>query len=217
MKLSTFFLAANLGLALSASAEMLYLNYAGSFGPTTTLGGVPLGAETPFSLQAGFESTANIFPDTNALGVGFFSVTSFSISLLNTNYTAAPAPTLNIGLGNPVAPNGIYYAAGIQDTGDSGFLSLFTVATPPFSATAPTPSVLSDFTTTLDLIQAPLIIALDGGVGSLNIKDFGRTSPFTAELTGVPESEPGPWAMTGVTLLGAAGVGLRQRRSRQAK
>lgn len=214
MKLNTLLLTASLGLAVPAPATMMYLNYTGSFGPTTTLGGVPLGAETPFSIKAGFDSAANIFPDPNATGVGFFSATSFSISLLNATYTAAPAPTLNVGLGNPVVPMGSY-AAGIQDTGDSGFLSLFSAATPAFSASAPTPSILSGFKTTLDLIQAPLIIALDGGAGNLDIKDFGRTSPFTAELTAVPE--PGQWAMMGVTLCGVAGFGLRQWRSRRAK
>ncbi len=208
MKINTLILTASLGLAVTAPAAMMNLNYSGSFGPTTTLNGVPLGGSVnPFSLVATFDPAVS-FP----AGPGAsFPITDLQIHLLGGNYTAAPAPNLNVGLLN----QGGRYLAGLFGQGPgSGFGSVFATATPPYSAVAPTPSLLSGYVSS-GLGQGLYTITLNGGAGDLVVNDLGD-SPFTAELTAaVPE--PSQWAMMAVTLLGAGGYGLRRWRNRQAE
>jgi len=209
MKLNILLLTASLGLAVSAPAALYTLNYTGSFGPTTTLGGTPLGGtSTPFSLHAMFNSADAVF---SFPGIAIYPTTSFSIFLQgHGTYTAAPATALNVLLEDPRILG--YYVAGITDSGDTtGFTSFYLGALPAFSADAPTASVLVGLNH--NNIDGHLTIALDGGAGNLVVNDLGG-GPFTAEIAVVPE--PGQWAMMGVTLLGAGGFVVRQRRAKAA-
>jgi hypothetical protein len=209
MKINALILTASLGLAVTAPAAMMNLNYSGSFGPTTTLNGVPLGgSDNPFSLAATFDPASGI---PAGPGVTVFPITALQLHLLSGNYTAAPAPDLNVALGRTSA----IYVAGLGSLSlNSLVASIFVTATPPFSPVAPTPSLLSDYLQTI-MGANSYTITLGGGAGDLVINDLGL-SPFTAELTAaVPE--PSQWAMMAVTLLGAGGYGLRRWRNRQAE
>ena len=206
MKRSLLILIASLGLAAAAPASMLTLNYSGSFGPTTTLDGTPLGAETPFSLHATFDSTTET---TGWTGQGVFPISSFSILLPSGTYTAAPAADLNVYLGDPASVG--YFAGLLNGSWDRGFITYFNSATPDFSASLPTPSLLVG-----PLGQnyiPPYTIVLDGGAGSLEINDLG-SSPFAAAIATVPE--PASWAMMGLTFCGVAGYGYRRYRAARA-
>jgi len=61
-----------------ADAATLLLNFSGEFGPTTTLGGTALGADTPFTFTASFDSTAGI-PITTGVEI-FPTVATFDIT-----------------------------------------------------------------------------------------------------------------------------------------
>lgn len=216
------FTAVSMVLAASARAT-LSLNYAGSFGPATTLGGIPLGEETPFSFEAQFESTSNFYtllPPEAVPNLGLFPITSFWLQLGGETYHAPPSSSLNVALlimkKSPEAPTlygvGIAASAGTFPDGfPLGFLSFFLAANPSFSAIAPTPLTLDDFLATVDSMTddegVPYVLALDGVTGGLVINEFGM-SPVTASLTAVPE--PGN-ALVLAGLIGSAGF-LRCRR-----
>jgi hypothetical protein len=210
MKPNVLILMASLGLATAAPAGTLTLHMTGYFGPATTLDGVPLGANTPYDLHALFDSTAAIGPESSSL----FPITSLSITVGDTPYTALPVPSLKVHLLTFVGA----YAVGLHDpVVNAGFYGMFDGAEPAFSVSAPTPSVLTD--PIWSLVWPGLAISLADGAGDLVVNDvtwYPETDfPFTAELTAVPE--PGQWAMMGVTLLGASGLMLRQRRSKVVK
>ena len=210
MKRTLLLLTASLGLAVAAPAEMLTLNYAGSFDPTTTLGGTALGVDTPFSLHATFDSTANLTSDQP--GKGVFPVTSFSLLLGGTAYTAAPQAGLNVLLLDQAYGWGGYAAGLYIPDGTSGFLTLFSTATPGFTVNALTPTVLSGFMENDS--NTPYIITLAGAAGDLAINGVnpdGITADITPYTATVPE--PGQWAMMGLAFVGVAGCGFRRYRA----
>ena len=53
-------LAAHALTTTAAQAGLFNLNYTGSFKSDTTLGGTALGADTPFSMTATFDSSVNL-------------------------------------------------------------------------------------------------------------------------------------------------------------
>jgi hypothetical protein len=225
MKRMLLIVTASLGLAASAAGSLMTLTYTGSFGPTTTLGGVLLvGAEeseAPFSLQAVFDPTHNIFSEylppgfPVPPGAGLFAATSLSILIQGTPYVAILSPNLNVVLVNSFAGSNDYFGAGLYSpTTEMGMASYFDTATPPFSGPAPTPSVLSDFLANDSGFLLGYEIMFDGGV-SLVINDLG-SSPFTAELTGDLSAVPEPGNLLGLCgLISVAGF-LRCRRNAAA-
>jgi len=205
MKRSLLLLTASLGLATAASASMVTLNYSGSFDPTSTLGGTAFGADTPFTFHATFDSAQDTYAN---VGVGIFNIQSLSVQLPSGSYTAEPG-------GNIVQLmdlTGFWANVVIIGSSSGGIQSLFSAATPNFSADVPVASALSgDFWNLTS--DNPYAIVLDGAQGDLVIKGFGA-GPFTADITGpaaVPE--PGQWAMMGLTFCGVAGYGFRRYRA----
>lgn len=221
MKRMLLIVTASLGLAASAAGSLMTLTYTGSFGPTTTLGGVLLvGAEeseAPFSLQAVFDPTHNIFSEylppgfPVPPGYGYFAATSLSFSIQGNTYLSDLSQNPNVFLMDSTNGKTLDFGAGLYfPTIASGMMSFFTTASPPFSASAPTPSVLLDFKSN-PAMTLGYEISLDGGV-SLFVKDFGP-SPFTAELTGDLSAVPEPGNLLGLCgLISVAGF-LRCRRN----
>ena len=178
------------------------------------------GGDTPFSLEAVFDPTNNIYIGPPSSHIGLFPVTSLTILLQSTYYTAILSPALNVLLmdpPNPFPPFDSYFATGIFDPiGPFGMASFFSTATPGFSASAPTPSILDGFIGNPDsrLPYAISLNELEGGL--LIINDFGQT-PFTAKLTGDLSAVPEPGNLLALSgLIGAAGF-LRCRRKVAAR
>ena len=195
-------------LMSSAHAAMVTLNYSGSFDPTSTLGGTAFGADTPFTIHATFDSTQDVYP---VVGVGIFNIQSLSVQLPSGSYTAQPG-------GNMVQLMDLtgFWANDVVIWSSSGSIqSLFSAATPNFSADVPVASALSGAFWNLTGSN-PYDIVLDGAQGDLVIKGFGA-GPFTADITdtaAVPE--PGQWIVTGLILCGMAGYGYRRHRAARA-
>jgi len=190
--------------AAPATADILTLHWCGTFGPTSTLGGVSFGAPTPFTFQATFDSTT----DTAGAGLGVFdTVVTFSILGFGT-FTSDPAGDVGVRLVDPSFPGGTY-GAGLANTSTfAGFAGSFNTATPPFDADAPVPSVLTDFTGPEG--NLPLTIPLMGGAGDLvinNIDSFRETAQITAAVPA-----PGALALLGLGLLGLGTVQVWRRR-----
>ncbi len=165
----------------------LILRYTGSFGPTTTLDGVALEAETPFVIVATFDSAQNLFP---MLGYGIASYAATATITLDgsATYQSAPGADFAVLLINPALSSS--YAAGFgEPTGDLGVFATFDGATPQFLAETPSPTVFSGFIGNEGGL--PFAIPLGDGTSSLMINDFGSTTP-TAEITAGQALEVGP-------------------------
>ncbi len=200
------------GLGGRAEAGLLVENFSASFGPTTTLGGVALGADTPFAYQATFDTSTGV-----SIGpFEFYAVTSFTIDIAGTTYTGIPNPSLNVMLADPSTLGA--YIVGLADpsfvTGGPGFFAAYGVASDPsFSAAAPTPSTFSVFEGPAP--QLPYSIPLVGVTGGLVISDYANVLP-TASISAVPEPSSFALAGTAATVAGLSGLVLRGRRRRIA-
>src|SRR5689334_2721180 len=86
----------------NASASSLTLSFSGEFGPTTTIGGTALGANTPFSLTAVFDTTTGIPFRTGA--ELFPTIATFNVSGFGT-YTSVSGDDLYVGLADPRSNN----------------------------------------------------------------------------------------------------------------
>ena len=87
---------AALTIAITAQAASFDLNYTGSFNSSTTLGGVALGADTPFSITAAFDGDPSGDKEGGS-GHGLFQVTTLSLTLIgHGTYTAIPDSNLNV-------------------------------------------------------------------------------------------------------------------------
>ncbi len=195
-----------LTLAAPTMASVLTLNYAGSFGPTSTLNGSPFGVDTPFTLQATFDPSADLLPVS---GVGVFSITSFSIYLQGATYRALASPLLNVAFEAP--PTILFYAVGFVDSvaPTSGFVTYFTTATPYASADAPASTQFSNFVG--NFIFVPYTIMLNNGDGDLVINDFGATGNYSANFTESAVPEPSTYLLLCLSL-GAVGIARRRLR-----
>ena len=177
----------------TAQAGLFNFNNTGSFGSSTTLGGVALGADTPYSLTATFDDASVGFS-----GFDQFPVTALSLNLTgHGTYTAIPDSNLTVYLSS----SGGYRAGLINSTaGSSSNVS--------FSSSTPSPTIFSNFQGLSD--SFPYGISLVGVSGGLSIQSFGAT-PMTASITAVPE--PAEYAaVTGLAL----GVFALVQRRRQA-
>jgi hypothetical protein len=204
-------IAATLGLlALTpaqSAAEILVLNYSGTFGASTTIAGTPLGADTPFTLAATFDSTTDLTPIG---GQGRFPTLSvdFDIAGFGT-FSSAPGTGLEVDFLNV----GVYIVE-LGDIGGAYFRADFSTASPPFDADDPTPSALSDLVSTL---YFGFTIPLAGGAGDLVVPDgggivaFGPTATITpASPTAVPE--PSAIALAALGVVGSLGLRRRLRK-----
>lgn len=192
--------------ASSHAAALLTLNYSGTFGPTTTLGGSPfgVGTTTPFSFAATFNPAA---PVSSVPGYAAFTASSFTILIKGTTYTATTPSALTVLLADPRAfppPTSLYVVA--LNTGKPTFVlsSFFTGAAPTFYADTPTPTVFSGFDN--QQLDEGFQIALDGVFGGLVINDLVGTSAAT--LSAVPE--PSEWAAISFTVIGLAYAAKRR-------
>ena len=170
----------------------LILRYSGYFGPNTTLGGVALGAEeTPFVIVATFDSAQNLSPVPPGYGVGIYAATAaINIDGVGT-YQSAPGTDLAVWLVNPTADFYPSYAVGIGDHSlASGTFSTFEITTPQFLAETPGTAVCSGFLKNSG-DALPFALPLGDGTISLNINDFGSSTP-TAEILAGQTQEVGP-------------------------
>ena len=185
----------------TAQAGLFNFNNTGSFGSSTTLGGVALGADTPYSLTATFDDASVGFS-----GFDQFPVTALSLNLTgHGTYTAIPDSNLTVYLSS----SGGYRAGLINSTAGFGYVGSFSSSSNvSFSSSTPSPTIFSNFQGLSD--SFPYGISLVGVSGGLSIQSFGAT-PMTASITAVPE--PAEYAaVTGLAL----GVFALVQRRRQA-
>jgi hypothetical protein len=169
----------------------LILRYTGSFGPTTTLGGDALGAETPFAIVATFDSAQNLSPVPLGYGLGLYAATAtITLDGFGT-YQSAPGADLAVWLINPTDNFAPFYAAGIgNSSANSGAFSTFEGTTPQFFAETPGPTVFSGVLGNIE-DSLPFSLPLGDATSSLVINDFGSATP-TAEITAGQALEVGP-------------------------
>ncbi len=202
-------LAAMLASATSL-AELLLLESAGVFGPTTTLGGTALGADTPYAFRAVFDSTKNRNPIVGEPGAGYFAALEFAISIEgHGDFAGVPSDDLNVVLLDPSYHLSINAAGLLSADGQRFFLDSYDKVEPTFDARSPEPTVFIDYLTTVPSFpyQVPLV-GIDGG---LVINDIG-SGARSAIVTEVPE----PSALV-VALIGLAAWALRCRTSNSAR
>ena len=168
----------------TAEATNLALDVTGEFGPTTTLNGTALGANTPFSFHAVFDPAEDVNPTP---GAGYFRPTEFAIEIAgHGSFAGVPNVDLNVVVLDPTYHLGVFAAGLVTSTGTPFFLNTYTAVATPFNPETPTPTTFQEFIETLDsFAEAPYVIPLTGG-GSLSIHDFGPATP-TASLVAVPE------------------------------
>ena len=182
----------------SADSAFLTLRYTGVFGPTTTLGGVELGAETPFTLVAVFDRSLNVAPMPPGFGVGFFEAAGvFEIEGHGTNYTAVGSG-FNVWLINSNESVVPYNGAGMGDVaGEYGFFAAFVETTTPFSGELPTPTEFTNFSQVM-APRLPYTVAIGDGTSNLVVNDLGEGA-----VTAVVTAGGGPPVGAEVTVLGA--------------
>lgn len=181
-------------LALAAGIQMhaapLQLSFsdilAGYPGPgisaPTTLGGVTIAENTPFTFDAWFDTTNGF---TSQWGDNLYPMTSFTLTLggttFNGTYTGIPTPALNVLLTPPTVTNyDGYYGIGISGTDGSGnwwnadtqptaMFFGWQTTTPTLNTASPSESVFSN--PLFICYSAPLNIPLVGVTGGLQIND----------------------------------------------
>lgn len=169
----------------AANAANLALDLTGEFGPTTTLDGTPLGANTPFSFHAVFDPLDNVNPTP---GAGYFRPTQFTIEIAgHGTFAAVPNVDLNVVVLDPTYHLNVYAVGLVTSAGTPFFLQTYSAVATPFNPSTLTPTTFLEFLGTLDSFdEAPYVIPLGAGAGSLAIHDFGGAVP-SASLVAVPE------------------------------
>lgn len=204
-KITTLVVSAALTLivAVTAHASVLPLNVTGSLDGATVLttsggGTAALGADTPFSYHAIFDSTAGteIFS-----GYGLYAypaVTTFVLTGQGT-YTSS---SLFVILADPTSIFA-HYAAGILSDLSNTLVTQYSTASPPFSASNPIPSTLSG----VGSHAFNGALTFDGGVTLSNLTNGVETT--TSALT----PEPSTYVLLTIAL-GAVGF-VRRKMNRQ--
>ena len=210
----------------AAQAALLHLHYSGDLSSDTTLGGAPLGVDTPFSITATFydgspslasgiiertfdDGSTQEFPDFY-----LFPVTALSLTLAGSTYTAIPDANLNVALTGGAGRQGPFMGLG------NGDMSRFTISrfyfgsilNSAFDPSQPNAMDYHDGSPESPYVRGPYNISLVGVSGGLSIAevaDWGRVS-ITADA--VPE--PAEYAVvTGLAL----GVFARLQRRKQVR
>jgi hypothetical protein len=195
-------LARFLYFAVIASLSLAPAAATGEFGPTTTLNGAALAANTPFAFHAVFDPANNVNPTP---GAGYFRPTLFTIDIAgHGSFAGVPNVDLNVVVLDPTYHLGVYAAGLVTSAGTPFFLNTYATVAPPFQPESPTPTTFASFLQTLDsFAESPYVIPLTSG-GTLAIHDFGPVSP-TATLVAIPE----PATLCIAALCGAALVARR--------
>jgi len=199
--------ALTLTLAIAAQASLLSLDGTGSLDGATVLttpgGSAPLGADTPFSYHAIFDSTGGTeWIPTYGIYL-YSSVTTFALAGYGT-YTSS---SLFVLLADPTSVYGSY-STGIVNDQNNFINSSYGTASPPFSGNAPTPSVLSNLVTPF----TNGALTFDGGVTLSNLGN-GSAIPTTAITTASAVPEPSTYALL---CLGLGVLGYARKRMNKA-
>jgi len=195
----------------AAQAALFDLNYTGSFNSTTTLGGVALGADTPFSMVATFNSYNNI-GYYGVPGIGVYPATALSLTLAGSTYTAITDSNLTVILTDNSAFSLYYIGLFYNTTGSAQreFYSYFsTQSNSSFDATVPSANTYSGNTYNSAYDYSLSLVGVTGGLANMH---FGSTTQ-TASITAAAVPEPAEYAaVTGLAL----GVFALVQRRRQA-
>jgi hypothetical protein len=193
-----------------AGADTLVLSFSGEFGPTSTFNGVALGADTPFSYTATFDTTTGSSPAT---GIEIFpTVATFVISGIGT-FTSVPGSDLYVGLADPTSNTAHDYEAVLTNLAvTQDFGAAYKTATPGFTAADPVPSTLSS----LGPIGGKfgLTVEFQGGA-DLVVNDLPAAGA-TAVLSLASVPEPTSLMLSGIGLLLGGMAVWRRRTSRCA-
>lgn len=198
----------------AAHAGLFNLNYTGSFTSTTTLGGNALGADTPFSMVATFDSSQN-YGYYGLSGLGNYQVTALSLTLAGSTYTAIPNSNLTV-ISSDIKYNSDIFVVGLNFHVNVGpnqqITSLFgTQSDSNFDSTAPSANTYSSWSgsTTSSSGYSLSLVGVTGGLAKM---EFGTTTP-TASISAAAVPEPAEYAaVTGLAL----GVFALVQRRRQA-
>jgi hypothetical protein len=192
-----------------AEAGLLGLDATGAFGPTSTLGGIAFGADTPYSFGAVFDPTKDRSP-TPGDGAGYFRATQFTITVQGYGtFVGIPNNDLNVALVDRTYHLGINAAGLVTSHGEPFYLDAYSAVTPPLDPHVPTPATFRGYLGTLS--GFPYVLPLAGGAGELVINDVGDT-PRTASVIAAPE----PLSLVLTGLGGLALFGYVWRRGRTA-
>ena len=192
----------------AAQAGLFNFNYTGSFDSSTTLGGVALGADTPFSMVATFDSSQN-YGYAGSIGVGNYQVTALSLTLGSSTYTAIPDSNLTVRVSDVRYDYdflvGLHYNLSVGPAQEMfSYFGMQSVS--GFDATAPSANTYSGSEGSYSSGYSLSLVGVTGGLAHM---DFGTTTP-TASITAVPE--PAEYAVvTGF----AIGVFVLVRRRKQ--
>jgi hypothetical protein len=191
--------------SVCADAGTLAMNFSGEFGPTTTLDGTALGADTAFSFTATFDSTAGIEFATGT----YIYATDVTIDIAGHGvHTSVPGSDLYVGLEDPTSGLPGYGVVLTNKAVTKDFGAAFSTATPAFTADAPAPTTLSGLIDAGGFLH--LTIALDGGAGDLVVNDL-VPSVASASITAAAVPEPTTLTLSAAGLL-ILGVGAAIRR-----
>ena len=195
-----FCFAALLAVPAASYGEFLLLESTGVLGPTTTLGGTALGADTPYSFRAIFDSTKNRNPIVGEQGAGYFAALEFAITIEgHGEFAGIPSDDLNVVLLDPSYHLGINAAGLLSADGQRFFLDSYDKVEPTFDARSPAPAAFIDYVSTVP--GFPYHVALVGIDGGLVINDIG-SGARSAIVTAVPEPSTLLLALIGCAVFG---------------
>jgi len=189
----------------AAQAATFDLNYTGNFSSGTTLGGVSLASNTPFSITATFDGDPSLNKFTRFPGTGIFEITALSLTLTGYGaYTAVTGPGLNVNLG--MSSVGLSGATGIGI--GNNIRSLFNNSSDStYNPAAPSPVSFSDYSFSMGGNTIPL----SGVTGGLVIDS--AISSASASITAAAVPEPSEYAAVTGLALGVFALVQRRRKA----